>query len=945
MTASRHERLAAWFEKVHELEGDARAAFLIRARTEDAALAEELERLLALDADEAAGTLARPAVVSLEDAVRAAIDDVREDRAGGPPMPTSIGPYDVVREIGRGGMGVVYEAEQKSPKRRVAVKMLRPDLVNEDLLRRFAQESQFLARLDHPGIAQVFEAGTVSGPHGDAPYLAMELVEGDTVTEYARREGLGIGARIELLAQIADAVDHAHRRGVVHRDLKPANVLVRADGRPKVLDFGVAMNVDAESHVSTMHTNIGEVIGTLSYMSPEQVGGRTDEVDARSDVYALGVLAHELLGGAPPFDLRGKLIHEAARIVTEDEPSTLGSLDNALRGDVERIVAKALEKEPVRRYGSAEALAADFRRHLADEPISATAPSLAYQSIKFAKRHRGFVIGLATTMAALLAGFITSTKLYLDSSRRGEALAKALEQERAALVESESVSTFVTDLLEAAQPDAEEGDTTVQTVLDRSAPEIDVAFADFPRAAARLHATVSESYGRLGLDDKALHHARRAHAIRAADPNCPPELRAASATDLGVVLSMKGELDEAETFLEEALAITRTPGGRAKALVKLAMNEKNRGNIGPARELLEEALTIAERHEIDPLTRIDALTQLSIARARTGELEAARTGFESVLAYRIEEEGEDHPLVLEARHNLATVLAMMGHDEEVLEIDLAILASRERLLGPLHPSTLTTRRSVGTSLSSLLRYEEAQPYLEDAVAGLMEIHGARHPETLTARGGLIQCIAVLGDASRARDEYKLAIKDAAAGLGEGHWVTILLVDNCGTVLRDLGEFDDAIAHHRRAIEAASKALGPSSSMAIDALGNLMSTYDLAGQPAEAIAAAEEAIRRAEASPESAPTMAATRERLMQLYLGAEPAELRDLDRIVELGAALANDPSSTPAGWAILADALAMLDRFDEAIAAMDRCLALATEDHPEYRTYVAYRKRLVSLK
>ncbi|MEO0662188.1 MAG: protein kinase [Planctomycetota bacterium] len=320
-----HERLARWFERASALEGDARAALVEEARAEDAALAAELERLLRLDADGDGdeATLARPAVVALEGAVRDALADARQERRAGPPPPERIGPYRVVAELGRGGMGVVYEAVQETPERHVAVKVLRADVVTPEMLRRFEQESRVLARLNHPGIAQIFESGTDRSGDRPLPFLAMELVEGVPVTEHCRANGLDVERRLELIAEIADAVDHAHRRGVVHRDLKPANVLVDRTGRTTVLDFGVAVTLEIESHVSTMHTEVGEVIGTLSYMSPEQVAGRAGRHEkpgrviiqtrdpqhpavryaARHDV--LGFLVYELRDreevGYPPF--------------------------------------------------------------------------------------------------------------------------------------------------------------------------------------------------------------------------------------------------------------------------------------------------------------------------------------------------------------------------------------------------------------------------------------------------------------------------------------------------------------------------------------------------------------------------------------------------------------------------------------------------------------------
>ncbi len=321
-----------------------------------------------------------------------------------------LGHYRIVRKIAEGGMGAVYEAEQENPRRTVALKIVRSGFASDELLRRFQHEAQILGRLHHPGIAQVFEAGTAPTPSGPQPFFAMELVDGEPLTDYAERHRLGVRGRLELMVKICDAVHHAHQKGVIHRDLKPANILVDARGQPKILDFGVARATDSDLRSATLQTDVGQLLGTLPYMSPEQVAADPLELDTRSDVYALGVILYELLAGRRPYDLSAKMIHEAARVIRETDPVPISSIDRVFRGDVEIIVEKALEKDKTRRYASAAELAVDIERHLRDEPIVARPASAIYHLQKFARRNKALVLSASAVFLALVAGLIASRR-------------------------------------------------------------------------------------------------------------------------------------------------------------------------------------------------------------------------------------------------------------------------------------------------------------------------------------------------------------------------------------------------------------------------------------------------------------------------------------------------------------------------------------------------------
>ena len=349
--------------------------------------------------------------------------------------------YRILRQIGVGGMGVVYEAEQEHPLRAVALKVIRPGLATPQALRRFEHEAEVLGRLQHPGIAQVYESGTADTGRGPQPFFAMELIRGPggeqapSLTEYAAEKGLDTRQRLELMARIADAVHHAHQKGVIHRDLKPGNILVDETGQPKVLDFGLARITDRDVQVTTMQTDAGQILGTLPYMSPEQAGGDPAELDTRSDVYALGVVCYELLAGRRPYVLERRMIHEAVRVIREEEPTRLSSINKALRGDIDTIVAKALEKEKERRYQSAAELATDIHHYLNDEPVTARPPSAWYQLAKFTKRNKALVGGVAGVFLALLIG--AGVSVYF-AARAGRKATDALQSKTQAEQERET---------------------------------------------------------------------------------------------------------------------------------------------------------------------------------------------------------------------------------------------------------------------------------------------------------------------------------------------------------------------------------------------------------------------------------------------------------------------------------------------------------------------------
>ncbi|MEM7249349.1 MAG: protein kinase [Acidobacteriota bacterium] len=411
----RFQRAQELLKRLRTLEAEERASLLDVECEGDDALRADVESLLAVEEDEAPDPLA--AVTSPGSRLRTYITS----QASLPTTPKRVGPHRIIRLIGEGGMGSVYEAEQAEPRRRIAVKVLRHGLASPDARRRFQREAELLGRLRHPGIAVLHEAGIddTSSRHG-LPWFSMELVEGKPINVHVQEGSLSLDEKLELLVQLCDAVAHAHQQGVVHRDLKPDNILVDSEGRVRILDFGIARAADAIGDGNTSLTRTGDVIGTLAYMSPEQALGRPDLVDGRSDLYSIGVIAYQILTGRLPHDLSQLALPAALHEIAEAEAERLGSLDGSLRGDLEAIIGKALEKERDRRYPSVDDLLADLQRYLRHEPVVARPPTWSYRLARFTRRNRGIAAALGLTMLTLIAGVIGTTYMALESQARAK---------------------------------------------------------------------------------------------------------------------------------------------------------------------------------------------------------------------------------------------------------------------------------------------------------------------------------------------------------------------------------------------------------------------------------------------------------------------------------------------------------------------------------------------
>ena len=737
-------RLEALFHELEALSPETRQVRLAALAAAEPELHAELVRML-----EPSDRLARDEraldSVAGRGGIAASIVDLADDLPGDP---AAVGPYRLIRSIGQGGMGRVYLAEQSEPvQRRVALKLTRRGLDSQEALARFRAERQALAVLEHPNIARVFDAGSLDDGR---PWFAMEYIEGVPITEWAAARQLGLAERIELLLPVCEAVQHAHRKGLIHRDLKPSNILVVDQGGqpvPKVIDFGIARVLEGDAEDRTKVTRLGELIGTPEYMSPEQAALGEIDIDTRSDVYSLGLVLYELLVGTLPVtgsELRALGFVAMCRHIREgDTPrpsrfqpaagmssdATTQTWRSRLKGDLDSVLLKALAKDRERRYGSVAELAADLRRYLADEPVLAQPPSLTYRAGKFVRRHRWPVAAAVAASLAIFTGAVTATYGLL------EARVAQAESERQRATAEEALR-FMVGLFSAADPRENAGSNpSARELLDRGRQRID-GLEDAPAVRVRLLESLGEIYRSLGdLDGAQGLVSQGIDEHRAAGLTDPRRL-ARMLGQLGAVHRERGDLTEAERWFREALDGLEAAGMMASqeggfALNQLAIVLSRTERFDEAVEAYRRALAITERLAADPAEgslvaqqRLNVLrANMAVVQYRQGDLAGAADSFEQVLAAVQQELPPTHPYLGTLHNNLANAYQRLGrrtatrmHAERALEIDRAGLGER-------HPTVADSLLKLGQSLQLLGDYDAAARAFAESREILVENRG------------------------------------------------------------------------------------------------------------------------------------------------------------------------------------------------------------------------------
>lgn len=827
------DRLKILFDEAVQQEETARQQMLTGLRAEDPELCQELESLLAADDAEDA-MLDTPPVVQL--------DPLDDQVPLEPAIPQQIGRYRIRRVIARGGMGTVYEAEQDQPQRIVAVKAIRPEMVSRETLRRFEFESRLLAKLHHPGIASVYEAGVDTAGKAPIPYFAMEYIEDAKAITRSSLMEAPIRQRLETFVQLCAAVAHGHQHGVIHRDLKPSNILMDVSGMPRVIDFGVARATDDGGSPPTRQTATGQLIGTLQYMSPEQCAGRTDAVDMRSDVYSLGIVLFELLSGGLPYSVEGLSVYEAIKVVTDSAPQPLRSLSPTISRDIETIVTKATEKDPQRRYRSAAELGDDIQRFLSGDAILARPPTLRYQLGLFARRQKAIFVAINAIFLAALAVAVVSTVMYF---RTEQALSvAAAERDR-----SQATADFLVDTFRSLDPSVVGDAVSVEDLLDRSVDRLDQGvFAGQPIVEAGLRQTIGEAYGDLVLAKPAVAQLEKALEIQ--NREFGPEHEQTLAT-MAILAGEYRLLREYDRSLELAHAVLearrRTLGSRhpqtVKAELALAKNLNTSGKISKSEEVLRPLVLRFEKDlgpdsmELAEARRI--LGQLLTNKGRHAEAVEMLRGALRVCVKDLGEAHSDTLFVMDRLSFSLRLYAITGKPirreelNETVKLAQRVIEISESRYGPASSRWKSAKYTLAAAYRSLGDLDKAEQGILELIEGVKQAP----TKDLGSVSGLTVELAIIqkekGERQKALKNLQTAVEMRREIFGDSSYLVGRVLQVLGHLQIDLQNYVEAEPVMSESYQNLLNAFGPDNPSTQESVKGMIRPYDLWGKDEQA----------------------------------------------------------------------------------------------------------------
>lgn len=861
-------KTATYFEQMEELFREAlaypvheRSAFL-RQACEDRGLREEVEALLDADADSVPflQTLDVSMMEVLEEVTSTFVDDEAGAFAQTPWMP-QVGPYRLLRELGRGGMGTVYLAERDDVEKTVALKLVRNSLAAPQTVQRFLLERRILARLKHPNIAQLLDAGMTPD---QTPYFAMEYVEGESLTAYCDRRQLGVQERLALFQSVCEAVHYAHQNLVIHRDLKPSNILVEEGGTVKLLDFGIAKLMEDNDDTAGL-THTGMRMMTPRYAAPEQVRG--EPVTTVTDVYALGVILYELLTGHGPYALQGRTPGDIERVICEQDPARpstkvihektvtlqdgstgtltpemIGAaratepvrLQRQLRGDLDTICLKALAKEPDQRYASVEALLEDVKRYLVGLPVQAQPSTAMYRTKKFVRRHR-ISMGITTAVLVLITSVVSGFTIQLAQER---------DRVRVAANTAESALTFIVeDVFDVADPysmSPVRGDTvTARTLLLQGASRIDEKLAGQPKIQAVLLDKVGQVYAHLAMYEESETLLRKAVTLREEllgeeDPEVATTL-----THLAKALRLQGKYEEAEPAYQRALAMRQSLFGNdhidvSDALHNLANLKQDTGDYEAADSLYQQALAIErELYGGDHLDIASTLNNMGTLLQDIGDYDGAESRYQEALAMRQKLLGKEHPEVANSLNNMGTLLHDKKAYAEAETIHREALAMRRKLFGETHPDVANSLSNLAAVVMRTSGYQDAAQLMQEALAIEKSLLGEDHPRVGMSLHNLAATLHFNGDCEAADPHYRSSIAIYQKAHPEGHPLTAVFESHWADCLKKAGQYELSEATLLRSHETLVDTYGGEHGYTQYARKSLVSLYTKWNKPEQA----------------------------------------------------------------------------------------------------------------